>query len=1056
MKLYIKSILLFFIISFFCVTSVNAAYFDGGGSPAGSASGYKIGISYRTPALKLSPMMKINLVDISGDELNVKSFGFTSISDGSSYNTYFKESNAESPYYVNGQIEGNSYNWYGISAKDHMIPSDYTSHISRYVTSVGIDYVNFDVSMLREFVCGSGEICEVSENYKNIVLYLLEKNGIVASSEGIHQKFEELKSKIDFKKYRIIMEPIYVIKLSNGKFRFITTKALGLEGYDNSNGYNPYNGVYVQQLYDNAYSTWYHGKISPKGNCAAHSVEGVKNCYKDLSDPYNGAGYVIFGLDPSEENGCRVKHNDDNTFTLIDDKSVEYFSDSINYKYFIEKCGCVSANNADLRSSNEVLDNIYKEKCENSCKIEKNEEGIYNFVINQESTLDNNLVDPSTGSNYEYFIVNCGCNEERDKELLEEHSVLQSIYDRNCIFEEKKCAYELNTGGIYTFYDNDSNVVGNYSSFVRECGCNNEKVLEVSRANTILGKQYSDNCEPKEVESHTYDLKDCQVTNEFSLSKTKKVNNYCTRTCTEEVVFYDVMDTQNLEVMAGRYFKLDNNPKVDSTKTCEVKFEYGDWESDSVEVYNDFVFAYNNYKMYENATSFPDGTCGSEKDPKTYYSSSSTYECITGVNDFKFVTGTCYEELDGKCGSAKDFSSEISAFNNKLTIEKSNLSNFINNITQCQNAVNDFNKDDFYILKQEDNKLEFYYSQDIVKTNSIATIWNDNDKEMNSVVNIKEKLCNGVTNNAGKKCIFNNQLFVDNGEFQTESFEVGEDNLSVSWTYSVEFFPSKTKYVEPLTGKISIGSGKVKLGEVYNVDVAAREKSNGNYFLFTSLGEKIGEENELYKTIKEKVGKDAFKRNCTYKIKNDIIDCKEGECSKDLKLLYRVVEPSNIDPNNRIGNDNGMSNWKDQKAAIVMKEIEEDADKHNTYSPDNLEYSFTLDSATIKAIREYNDDKPYGKEENLTCNSAGNECISNFITEADKTEPQIGSGRIKTFANIISGRDKWKYLECSNNSDCEIVEKERVSDLNTDNGFVNGIRNLRSLFTDNKNKSLNP
>ena len=114
-----------------------------------------------------------------------------------------------------------------------------------------------------------------------------------------------------------------------------------------------------------------------------------------------------------------------------------------------------------------------------------------------------------------------------------------------------------------------------------------------------------------------------------------------------------------------------------------------------------------------------------------------------------------------------------------------------------------------------------------------------------------------------------------------------------------------------------------------------------------------------------------------------------GDDSSKLNIVYRVVDPKNIDPNNRLlEDDKGFKNWKNHI------DIKEEIENEDTFNPKNIEYSFELDSKTIKDIRQYNSSNIYS-DFNLDCEE-GNKCESDFVTtyaKKDDDGDMIGTGR---------------------------------------------------------------
>ena len=215
----------------------------------------------------------------------------------------------------------------------------------------------------------------------------------------------------------------------------------------------------------------------------------------------------------------------------------------------------------------------------------------------------------------------------------------------------------------------------------------------------------------------------------------------------------------------------------------------------------------------------------------------------------------------------------------------------------------------------------------------------------------------------------------------------GKNELNRDYSYEIELSP-KQKYVNVFFGETNdilnndIG---VNMGYKYDIDMTTVAGTYPSFYTFT----KLGEENKIYEYFKDidpiasfssypESGKNyssKLSRVCNYNVINELTKCDPNDCK--LSVLYRIVDTNNIDPADRLNSNLGFKNWNDERGKVVMKKIETD----DTYNPDNLQYSFTLDSVTIKKIREYNDGKNYSDFIGYECTD-GNECKSTFIKSA--------------------------------------------------------------------------
>lgn len=987
----IRYILLTIFVTFAFLNNVFAdASFDAAGNIASGASGGSVHGTSSGFSLLLSPMLKFTLVDISdSNKLVVKSTNYM-INTTGTYDDYLKNNNLEGSMNVRGYIDSSgNYSTEVLNVADKIFQDSVhfeRSTMQNIIPNKSGAFLNFSVENLKNTVCNfdSNGKCNITAAYEKVVLYMLSEAGISISS--LSSMDNDTKTKIV--NYRIIIEPIYVFKYGS-KYRFSTIKAMGGIGAGvNTSGANPYFGVYVKQLYYNTYASQRHGSINAASFkfCEETSASAVVNCYKNLADTNNGAGYAIFQL-----------------------------------SYDIP----------------------------NTCKIEKNGNGDFLFY-NKEGTAFNNNLDNSNGgtpgSNFEYLIdkSQCGCevvNNSTFKSELLNNSIIQNIYNSNCTTPQNACTYVLD-GTNYRFYDNKGQSVSDYLTFVKKCGCNH---TNVSRLKNFFPGVYNAECEFTEDITPNGNLGVCTLDNEddniVSITKTKKVNNYCKRTCVEKIDIDNLLNTSSLTYRAGQYFELDRYPSLTATKKCTLDFNYKlsagfDWYDDYKNALKNMVDAYKNWKYYDsidvnnvycNPCSYPN-SCPSTR--PTYSYSYSYFK--RNADGLTLSIDSDSGGWSDSCGATADNYGDDAAFwKAKYEEYAITIASLKSSMEACNVAI-DFEGNDFYNFE---NELEFHYQQDIIENNKVSSIWNEDryidDSKMQSNLISSSNSCSGVQ--SGLSCTFSAfHLYDDisNGSIEKNDSKITKSiTLSREESYSYEFKPSINKYVSPLTGKIgkyssSCPNGVICLKNVYDIDVNAIPKTNNrNYYVFTKLGENSGQSNSLY----NKLGKDSLTRSCTYGIYNDVIKCSNSDCDESsLKVLFRIVDSNNLDPNERFINKannsiisydgaNGFKNWRDEKGKTVKTAIE----NSDTFSPENLEYSFILDSATIKKIRDYNsncdvtghcDPIKYSDTEHngsrLKCDSEGNKCTSEFIDEAMKNSSPV----LKTskFALVTNGRNTWK------------------------------------------------
>lgn len=144
----------------------------------------------------------------------------------------------------------------------------------------------------------------------------------------------------------------------------------------------------------------------------------------------------------------------------------------------------------------------------------------------------------------------------------------------------------------------------------------------------------------------------------------------------------------------------------------------------------------------------------------------------------------------------------------------------------------------------------------------------------------------------------------------------------------------------------------------------------------------------------------AFSSKCIYCnreviYERDCITCEEDENFKP-NYIYRTVNPSDIDPNNRGDSGDLGNNWSNPKGEAAENRINSlgKADSiFDDYTKENLEYEFNLSTKVMQEIKKSNKSTNY-YDFGLKCNDYGKECESTFINE---------------YATYTEGRNKYKY-----------------------------------------------
>lgn len=130
-----------------------------------------------------------------------------------------------------------------------------------------------------------------------------------------------------------------------------------------------------------------------------------------------------------------------------------------------------------------------------------------------------------------------------------------------------------------------------------------------------------------------------------------------------------------------------------------------------------------------------------------------------------------------------------------------------------------------------------------------------------------------------------------------------------------------------------------------------------------------------------------YQRNC--------ITCEDDENFKP-NYIYRSVNPSDIDPNNRADTGDLGNNWSNPKGKAAEDRITSlgKADAiYDDYTKENLEYEFNLSTKVMQEIKKSNKATNY-YDFGLKCNEYGKECVSSFVDD---------------YASYTEGRNKYKY-----------------------------------------------
>lgn len=1010
------SIFLFLTLSFFSLC-LNVKAVSGGYSGEGQGQGYSGGKSCSTAGCKCTggaclaagAGLKFTLVNISNSKLEALSYGYMR-STGNLYGgDYFDNRNVYGGGAIEGIILSSGEYSYGAYGKANYIELTPFSKMNSIIPK-GKAGLNFYQNKLKESIlvdpnCSSKGIeCVLTDEFANISVILLQKANIISASNTLSSLTTEQKNIIS--NLRIIIEPVYALYLNgyNGsKYVFSTPKSIAYKFASNDYyGKTTVLGIsdFANSLYKQIYTMDTLGTIiNSPAYIVPTSNEQKVNSFLNLN---TGAGYSIAKI-LYENNKCDIK-KDSGVYTYIDSYGNEWNNDinGDNLKYYLTQsnsgCGCETFNSS-----------LYK------------------------------------------------------TELLNSNEKFQEIYNSICEPPVvKSCEYEKN-GVNYTFYGKSGNILSSYAEFIDDCGCTNSNVLALKSVGGFLNIYNNSGCLYSPTESYSGSINKCSDSQSYDVAKSDTnfdsytlgynkvtpINDYCTEVCDEVININDLKGKYTTE--AGMYFEFSKYPNLVANKKCTVTIDYNKWSNEYNSNLQTLVNAYNPYaEAVAGSNSSPTsgsccawGTCSGEGCVPPciaywqYYNYSYQKAEIYNQTNLRYVSASGSKTSCGYYNWSSLVSSTLSTFQSK-SVNQNSIVNLKNYLKTCNNrlGINKSNttSDDtitdtkFYNF---DQKLNYYYSQTYSK-NEIGLKYNNQRSSYGALddSNFKEtKEKKAYQEGTGGDREY---ASLTPSGINWETIYTYTSNIKRTVEYSVDYeYPDKEKYAEAFTGKISTtnnGGNSIYLGYVYDIDPSAKAKiKNENYYSFTKLGDEGGT-GKLFNKFKSG---DSIKRYCDYEITNEIIEgCEDGSCDSKLDIVFRVVDSNNIDPNERFidkstnqiisyDGTNGFKNWRTEKGQTVKTAIE----NSETFNPDNLEYSFTLDSATIKAIRAYNEEYIYCDGNNcdplysnltlpaskLDCESEGNKCKSNFIDEATKTKSSIlGTSK---FALITNGRNTWKDYE---------------------------------------------
>lgn len=224
--------------------------------------------------------------------------------------------------------------------------------------------------------------------------------------------------------------------------------------------------------------------------------------------------------------------------------------------------------------------------------------------------------------------------------------------------------------------------------------------------------------------------------------------------------------------------------------------------------------------------------------------------------------------------------------------------------------------------------------------------------------------------------------------------------------------------------QMSSAPDALNIGYVFNVQITNYQGKYRTWFTIENNGHleiepkgKSKNESNVQYRINQKLTTEGnvFESLCVYCNREVIYDrncptcCIGPDCENDPdkfypNYVYRTINPSNMDPNNRKDSGDLGNNWSDAKGEAAENRIKQIGIKDGMFDDsadsETLEYVFNLDTKTMQEIKKYNKNSNYYDWSNgysgglFSCNEDGKECISSFVTR---------------YASNTSGRQKYKY-----------------------------------------------
>lgn len=514
-----------------------------------------------------------------------------------------------------------------------------------------------------------------------------------------------------------------------------------------------------------------------------------------------------------------------------------------------------------------------------------------------------------------------------------------------------------------------------------------------------------------------------------------------------------------------------SQPEVQGTITAFFNTAYEAWRKDYVaaiaaekKAYEAWEYQKNKADALGNETAYPHThgyNCGTDDEPEWCFCTYTHHHIKaqgTYYNGTRQVSPqTPYESswnTGHTCGSSNGTAptADVAGALRTYTEAKGYREQLEKDKIQCQDANKKFDNSWKYIL---DPDLSFTYTQqyyDSVSGNTkvveqeveFVKSEQSDDKYWTHVSSLPSKTSSASFNksvnfNQAENNKYEGATYGGGGSRVTADFlnvdetDVDSPNSKQTWEADLYYKPTVGYYSLIPSGLYITDQQSynypdaINIGYVFNVQITNYQGKYRTWFTIENnghleiepKGKSKNESNVQYRINQKLAEGNVFESLCVYCNREVIYDRDCPTCVPPVppdsdkfypNYIYRTINPSNMDPNNRKGSGDLGNNWSNAKGEAAENRIRQiglrDGMFDDSADSETLEYVFNLDTKTMQEIKKYNKNSNYydwssGYSGGLfSCNDDGKECVSSFVTR---------------YASNTSGRQKYKYYFASDN-----------------------------------------